>query len=71
MNIKSMSMALGVALLTLPGCGSVYTNIERAGPNTYLVTRIKQGFLTVYGDLYICAAAENETTMTCRHIGEP
>ena len=70
MNNKSMAMVLGVVLLALPGCASVYTNIEKTGPNTYLVTRIKQGFFSVYGDLYVCTAA-NETNMACEHIGEP
>lgn len=70
MNKKSMSMVLAFALLALPGCASMYTNIEKTGPNTYLVTRIKQGFLSVHGDLYFCTAAD-ELTMRCQHIGEP
>jgi hypothetical protein len=70
MNKLSIAMILGLVLLALPGCAAVYTNIEKTGPNTYLVTRIKQGFFSVYGDLYTCTAA-SEKSMTCEHIGEP
>ena len=70
MNKKSATLLLALVLLALPGCASVYTNIEKTGPNTYLVTRIKQGFFNVNGDLYNCTVA-NETSMTCEHIGEP
>jgi len=51
MKTTTSLMVLALALLALPGCGSVYTNIEKTADNTYLVTRVKNGFFNVSGTL--------------------
>ena len=62
--------AIALALSSATGCASLYTNIEKTGDNTYLVTRIKQGFFNVSGTLFACTAS-SETKMTCKEVGNP
>ncbi len=64
------TLALALAAPALNGCASVYTNIEKDGENTYLVTRVKQGFFTVSGSLYQCQVV-SEAKMKCREIAAP
>ena len=40
--------------LVLTGCQSFYTSIEKAEDDTYILTRIQQGFLTVSGSVERC-----------------
>ena len=63
-------IASALALSTMTGCATLYTNIEKTGDNTYLVTRIKQGFFNVSGSLFACTAS-SETKMTCKEVGTP
>ncbi len=63
-------LASALAFSTATGCASLYTNIEKTGDNTYLVTRIKQGFFSVSGTLFACTAS-SETKMTCKEIASP
>lgn len=70
MKTRSLLALSMFALLGLNGCASVYTNIEKDGENTYLVTRVKQGFFTFSGNLYQCQLV-TETKMKCREVGVP
>ena len=56
-------------LSLVAGCGSVYTNIEKTGENTYLITRTKQG-LVPYGTLFQCQA-RGDTQLDCKEVGSP
>jgi hypothetical protein len=70
MKTSLLLAPLAVAALSLNGCASVYTNIEKTGDNTYLVTHVKQGFFVVSGNLYQCQV-QAETRMKCREIATP
>ncbi len=64
-------LILGIALVsTLSGCASVYTHIYRADPNTYYITRTKQGFFSTYGTLYRCQPMQN-ADLSCVEIDTP
>jgi hypothetical protein len=61
---------LGSFAVAAGGCASTYTNIERTGPNTYIVTRVDQGFFSVKGKLFHCEAVA-EDHLQCHEIGNP
>ena len=65
-----LALTAFVTLSTLGGCASLYTNIEKTGDNTYLVTRVKQGFFNAYGTLFQCTAPR-EDELQCHEVGAP
>jgi hypothetical protein len=61
---------VAASLASLAGCASTYSNIEKTGDNTYLITRTKQGFFKTDGSLFQCTAA-GETKLNCKEVGTP
>jgi uncharacterized protein YceK len=65
------AMICALAALTLTGCASVYTHIEKKGEKTYLLTRDDTGFLwSHHGSLHECTVVD-EAKMKCRKVAEP
>ena len=68
---KIIRLALVTAsLATLGGCASTYTNIEKTGESSYLVTRTKQGFFVTSGTLLQCQP-QGDTKLACKEVGNP
>jgi hypothetical protein len=63
-------MLCALAAVTLGGCATTYTSIERNGDKSYLLTRVRQGFFTVSGSLHQCTA-ESDAKMKCTLIAQP
>lgn len=36
------------------GCASQYSSIHKNEDGTYVITRVKQGFIRMYGSTYLC-----------------
>jgi hypothetical protein len=60
---KLIVLLVGFGLL---GCQATYTSIQPAGENAYFLTKTRQGFFKVSGDLYSCTASGKK--MTCTEI---
>ncbi len=66
MIFKSLIAIL--ALVTLAGCASNFTSINKAEKDgTYYLTEVTAGFPVVSSDLYKCEAKSN-FRMTCEEI---
>ena len=50
--------------LSLVGCQSFYTSIERAEDGSYILTRINQGFLTVWSSVERCEVSGDRLKCT-------
>jgi hypothetical protein len=53
-----------VALST--GCASQYTSIRKNDDGTYVITRVKSGFIRMYGSTYLCTAQGEG--LSCKEI---
>lgn len=60
---KLTAILIGFGLL---GCQATYTSIQPAGEKAYFLTKTKQGFFKVSGELYSCTAEGKK--MTCTEI---
>jgi len=58
---------LAVAALTLAGCPSVYTHINKVDDNTYYLTRIKAG----RSALFVCNPIGDTAAFRCAAVGVP
>lgn len=67
MRRKWLALLIVAVCLSSPGCAAVYTSISKANDGSYTVTKVRQGFFRVYGELYRCTA--NGESMTCTKLG--
>jgi hypothetical protein len=67
---RLMLGALAVLSLATAGCfPATYSSISRNADGSYLLTRNKGGFFSVYGTVYHCTGAGN--ALQCAKIDEP
>ena len=67
--MKTRLVLAGLLLMSLTGCGSIYTHIYKVDQNTYYITRTKQGFVP-YGTLFRCQTMQN-ADLNCVEIDTP
>ena len=67
--MKRKLLGIFFLVMTVSGCASSYTGIRQVNGNTYMITRVRQGLITVDSDLMTCEAAGEK--MNCKTIAEP
>ena len=64
---RVLILATFASLLALStGCGSQYSSIRKNEDGTYVITRVKQGFIRMYGSTYLCTAQGE--ALNCKEI---
>lgn len=58
---------LGAVLALSTGCSAQFSSIRKNDDGTYVVTRVKQGFIRVYGTTFLCTPGAGEA-LTCKEI---
>ena len=49
------------------GCSGQFSSIRKNDDGSYVVTRVKQGFIRVYGTTFLCTPGAGEA-LTCKEI---
>jgi hypothetical protein len=65
---KALILASFGAMLALStGCSAQFSSIRKNDDGSYVVTRVKQGFIRMYGTTFLCTPGAGEA-LTCKEI---